>query len=107
MPLLSAINASASGLDAQRARMEVAASISRTPTRRTARTMAYTRREVVLQATDPDGFGATLNRVEASGVKVGDIVEDQSAFGRRYEPSTPTRMPMASSPRRTSTCRRR
>jgi flagellar basal-body rod protein FlgC len=49
----------------------------------------YRRREVVLQTSEADGFGATLNRAEAAGVKVGDIVEDPSAFGRRYEPSSP------------------
>jgi len=84
--LLSAINASASGLDAQRARMEVAASnLANADSTHGANNEPYRRREVVLQASDPDGFGATLNRVEASGV----IVEDQSAFGRRYEPSSP------------------
>lgn len=88
--LISAINASASGLDAQRARMEVAASnLANADSTHGANGEPYRRREVQLQASDPDGFGATLNRVEASGVKVNDIVEDQSAFGRRYEPSSP------------------
>jgi flagellar basal-body rod protein FlgC len=49
----------------------------------------YRRREVVLEATDPNCFGATLNRVEAAGVRVKDVVEDQSAFQRRYDPSSP------------------
>jgi flagellar basal-body rod protein FlgC len=87
--LWSAITASASGLDAQRARMEVAASnMANADSTHGPNNEPYRRREVVLEASE-DGFGATLNRAEAAGVKVGDVVEDQSAFGRRYEPSSP------------------
>lgn len=85
----SAINASASGLDAQRARMEVAASnMANADSTHGPNNEPYRRREVVLEASD-DGFGASLSKAEASTVKVGDVVEDQSAFGRRYEPSSP------------------
>jgi len=88
--LLSAINASASGLDAQRARMEVAASnLANADSTHGPNGEHYRRREVVLEATDPNCFGATLNRVEAAGVRVNDVVEDQSAFQRRYDPSSP------------------
>jgi|SRR5690348_11915285 flagellar basal-body rod protein FlgC len=91
----SAINASASGLDAQRARMEVAASnLANADSVHGPNNQPYRRREVMLESSDPDGFGATLTRasgsgVEAAGVKVTDVVEDQSPFGRRYEPSSP------------------
>lgn len=90
----SAINASESGLDAQRARMEVAASnLANADSTHGPNNEPYRRREVMLEASDPDeGFGATLTRasgVEAAGVKVSDVVEDPSAFGRRYEPSSP------------------
>ena len=91
MPTLSsAINAAASGLDVQRARMEVAVSnMSNADSTRGPNNEPYRRREVVLEATSPDGFGATLDRVAATGVKVTAVVEDQEAFRRRYEPSHP------------------
>ena len=57
--LWSAINASASGLDAQRARMEVAASnMANADSTHGPNNEPYRRREVVLQTTDADGFGA-------------------------------------------------
>jgi flagellar basal-body rod protein FlgC len=88
--LLSAINASASGLDAERARMEVAASnLANADSTHGPNNEPYRRREVVLEASDADTFGATLNRVQASGVKVSQVVEDPTPFGRRYEPSSP------------------
>jgi flagellar basal-body rod protein FlgC len=87
--LWSAITASASGLDAQRARMEVAASnMANADSTHGPNNEPYRRREVLLESSE-DGFGATLNKAEAAGVKVSDVVEDQSAFGRRYEPSSP------------------
>src|SRR5215471_3123251 len=88
--LLSAINASASGLDAQRARMEVAASnLANADSTHGPNGEPYRRREVILEANDPGGFGATLNRVQAAGVTVKDVVEDQSAFTKKYDPSSP------------------
>jgi flagellar basal-body rod protein FlgC len=106
--LLSAINASASGLDAQRARMEVAASnLANADSTHGPNGEPYRRREVVLEATDPNCFGATLNRVEAAGVRVKDVVEDQSAFQRRYDRRARMRTPMGSSPCRTSRCRKK
>ena len=90
--LLSAIHASASGLDAERARMEVAASnLANADSTRGPNNEPYRRRSVVLESTDGgDSFGATLDRANAStGVKVAGVVEDQSAFRRRYEPSHP------------------
>jgi flagellar basal-body rod protein FlgC len=88
--LISAIHASASGLDAQRARMEVAASnLANADSTRGPNNEPYRRREVVLESTGPDSFGATLDRTGAAGVKVSGVIEDQSAFRRRYEPSHP------------------
>lgn len=86
----SAINASASGLDAQRARMEVAASnLANADSTHGPNNEPYRRREVVLQSADADEFGATLTQAQTAGVKVGDVVEDQTPFGRRYEPASP------------------
>lgn len=89
MPLGNAINASASALDAQRARIEVAVSnIANAESTRGADGKPYRRRDVVLAAA-PESFSATLGQVEATGVQVSEIVEDQAEFRRRYEPSHP------------------
>jgi len=86
--LLSAIAASASGLDAQRARMEVAVSnLANAESTRTANGEPYRRREIVLEAT-PAG-GNAFGDVQPAGVKVAAVLEDQSAFQRRYDPSAP------------------
>jgi flagellar basal-body rod protein FlgC len=90
--LVSAIKASASALDAERARMEVAVSnLANADSTRSANNEPYRRREVVLESasTAPDSFGATLDRAGATGVKVAAVVEDQTPFRRRYEPSHP------------------
>ena len=90
--LSSAINASASALDAQRARIEVAVSnIANAESTRGPDGQPYRRRDVVLSATpmDADPFGGALGRAQAVGVTVNEVVQDQDAFRRRYEPSHP------------------
>ena len=90
MPLGNAIAASASALDAQRARIEVAVSnIANAESTRGADGQPYRRRDVLLQSTPIDAFGDELGRAEAVGVTVTEIVEDQAEFRRRYEPSHP------------------
>jgi flagellar basal-body rod protein FlgC len=87
--LLSAINASASALDAQRARMEVAVSnLANAESTRSADGRPYRRREVVLEAApfDPVTPGAQF---QANGVRVAAVLEDQGEFRKRYEPSHP------------------
>jgi flagellar basal-body rod protein FlgC len=86
--LLSAINASASALDAQRARMEVAVSnLANADSTRSANGEPYRRREVVLESA---AIGAPAGEgFQAHGVRVAAVVEDQAAFRRRYEPSHP------------------
>jgi flagellar basal-body rod protein FlgC len=82
-----AINASASGLSAQRARIEVAVSnLANAESTRSANGEPYRRRDVVLAA--DAGFDQVLGKA-ASGVRVAGIVEDQSPFQTRYEPSHP------------------
>lgn len=90
MPLSSAIAASASALDAQRARIEVAVSnIANAESTRGPDGTPYRRRDVVLQSEPISPFDGELGRAEAIGVRVDDIVEDQAAFRRRYEPAHP------------------
>jgi flagellar basal-body rod protein FlgC len=88
--LFSALNASASALEAQRARMEVATSnIANSDSTRGANGQPYRRRDVVLTTQPADSFAAALGRTDAVGVKVAGIVEDQTPFRTRYEPSHP------------------
>ena len=86
--LLDAINASASALDAQRVRMEVAVSnLANAESTRSADGQPYRRREVVLET---QSFASSLDRdPSAAGVRVAAVLEDQSEFRRRYEPSHP------------------
>jgi flagellar basal-body rod protein FlgC len=88
--LFGALNASASALDVQRARIEVAVSnLANAESTRGADGLPYRRRDVVLAATTIDSFDAALGRAEAVGVRVADIIEDQTPFRQRYEPSHP------------------
>jgi flagellar basal-body rod protein FlgC len=85
--LIGAINASASALDAQRARMEVAVSnMANAESTRGADGQPYRRREVVLATKDRDSMSG---HIEAAGVEVAAVVEDQAPFRRRFEPSHP------------------
>lgn len=87
--LLSAINAAASGLDAQRARMEVAVSnMANADSTNGANGEPYRRRDVLLEAAPADPFGQALGAASgADGVRVVGVVEDQSPFRTRYDPS--------------------
>jgi len=88
--LSAAISASASALTVERTRIEVAVSnIANAESTRGPDGQPYRRRDVLL-ASDPIGsFDAVLGQVSASGVKVAGIVQDQTPFRRRYEPSHP------------------
>jgi flagellar basal-body rod protein FlgC len=90
MPLSTAITASATALDAQRARIEVAVSnIANAESTRGPDGQPYRRRDVVLRAQPIEPFSDSLGKAEAIGVTVNDIVEDQAPFRRRYEPAHP------------------
>jgi flagellar basal-body rod protein FlgC len=85
--LAGAINASASALDAQRARMEVAVSnMANAESTRGPDGQPYRRREVVLET---KGATSMSGHIEAAGVAVSAVVEDQAPFRTRYEPSHP------------------
>lgn len=86
----SAISASASGLAAERLRIEVAVSnLANAESTRGPEGRPYRRRDVVLAAQPMGNFTDALGQATATGVKVAGIVEDQSAARRRYEPSHP------------------
>ena len=88
--LLGALNASASALDVQRTRIEVAVSnMANAESTRGADGLPYRRRDVVLASTGMDSFDAALGRADGVGVEVADILEDQTPFRQRYEPTHP------------------
>ena len=88
--LSSAISAAASALSVERTRIEVAVSnIANAESTRSVNGEPYRRRDVVIRAEPIDSFSAALGRSTATGVKVSAVVEDQSDFRRRYEPSHP------------------
>lgn len=91
MPTLNAaLDASASGLAAERMRIEVAVSnLANAESTRGADGKPYRRRDVVLTSQPVESFDAALGRASAMGVRVADIVEDASPARRRYEPSHP------------------
>ncbi len=88
--LNNAISASASALSAERTRIEVAVSnMANAESTRSANGEPYRRRDVVLTSDPVNSFDAALGQASATGVKVADVVVDQSDFQRRYEPSHP------------------
>ncbi len=108
MSFFDAIDISASGLTAQRTRMDVTAeNLANAQTTRTAAGGPYQRQEVVLQRVG--GFGATLqgamsNSPVPGGVQVAGIVSDPTPDKLVYDPGHPdanaqgyVRMPNVSS----------
>src|SRR5262249_34678482 len=90
MSLDAALNVSASALTAERTRVEVAVpTLANAESTRGADAKPSRRRDVVLAADAATSFDAALNGAGAVGVKVAAIVEDQSPFPRRYDPSHP------------------
>lgn len=88
--LISALNVSASALDVQRARMEVAVSnLANADTTRTTEGQPYRRHEVVLEAVPADLPSWVPGAGQAGGVRVAGIVEDQSPLDTKYDPTSP------------------
>lgn len=88
--LSNAISAGASALSAQRSRIEVAVSnIANADSTRGPDGEPYRRRDVVLRARGIDTFDGALAGAGVVGVDVAQVVEDQTDFRRRYEPSHP------------------
>lgn len=91
MNLYSTLDIAASGLAAQRKRVEVLAeNIANAETTRTPDGGPYRRRRVVFEGQPPrEGFQIALRDAQASGVKVSRVVEDPSPPERRYLPEHP------------------
>ena len=88
--LVGAIRASATALDAERTRIEVAVSnMANAESTRSTDGQPYRRRDVMLASQPAQTFEAALGQAGAVGVRVAGIVQDQTPFRRRYEPSHP------------------
>jgi flagellar basal-body rod protein FlgC len=88
--LSAAVMASASALNVERARIEVAVSnMANADSTRSADGQPYRRRDVMLTADPVESFDSVLGKASATGVKVAGIIEDQAPFRKRYEPSHP------------------
>lgn len=100
MGLFDAIDASGSGLAAERMRMDVTSeNLANAETTKAANGQPYRRKEVVLQEAGGAGndFASVLSSVQGggssgatvNGVKVAGIVEDSSPLKRIYDPGHP------------------
>jgi flagellar basal-body rod protein FlgC len=96
MGLFDALNISASGLTAQRLRMDVtSANLANAETTRTPGGGAYKRQDVILQeSSSSDTFAGSLAGAMGSGsapagVEVAAIVDDTTPTKKVYEPSNP------------------
>ena len=90
MNFLICLETSASGLYAQRKRMDIIASnLANIETTRTENGGPYRRKMVVMGTKPPNqGFGDILNST-VEGVQIEDVIEDQSPFKKVYQPSHP------------------
>lgn len=90
MGFLSSIDISASGLTAQRMRMDVISqNIANATTTRTATGQPYRRRVAVIQSQQGNPFSSYFNQAVGNGVVVSQIVEDTSPFKLEYNPEHP------------------
>jgi len=97
MGLFDAISSSASGMQAERVRMDVVSeNLANAETTKAADGQPYRRKEVVFQEAGSSGtpsFASILSGISddapTHGVKVSGIVEDQSALKRIYDPGHP------------------
>jgi flagellar basal-body rod protein FlgC len=99
MGLFDAIDASGSGLSAERLRMDVTSeNLANAQTTKGADGQPYRRKEVVLQQAGASGtsFSSVLASMQGAGgaksvdgVRVSGIVEDSSALKRIYDPGHP------------------
>ena len=91
MNLITALDVNASGLTAQRKRVELASSnLANSQTTRTEEGGPYRRKDVVFQTSE--SFKQTFDEIMENGVvgvEVSQLVEDPRPFERRFEPGHP------------------
>ncbi len=90
MNFLKTLETSASGLYAQRKRMDIIASnLSNIETTRTDKGGPYRRKMVVMKTKEVDQDFDNMFNSRVEGVQIEDIVEDQTPFKKVYNPSHP------------------
>ena len=90
MNLLTVLDVNASGLMAQRKRVEVSSSnLANSQTTRTENGGPYRRKDVVFQTTSfKESLGSAIGK-GVQGVEVSELLDDPRPFDRRYEPGHP------------------
>jgi len=90
MDFLISLETSASGLYAQRRRMDIIASnLANIETTRTENGGPYRRKMVVMSTKEPDQDFDEMFNSQIKGVQIEDIVEDKSPFKKVFNPSHP------------------
>jgi len=90
MNFLKSLETSASGLSAQRKRMDIIASnLANIETTRTEKGGPYRRKMVVMRTKEMDQDFDTIFNCSVKGVQIDDVVEDQTPFKKVYNPSHP------------------
>jgi flagellar basal-body rod protein FlgC len=92
MSLFGSLSVSASGMDAQRARVEVLAeNLANSETTRTASGGPYRRKDLLFESSSVDSpfAGEFQSALEGQGVRVAGVVVDQRAPEKRYLPGHP------------------
>jgi len=96
MSLFNSINISASGLTAERLRMDlISENIANANTTRTPSGTPYRRKVAVFREQEASSFDAILSNASnnyssrGKGVEVAGIMEDQSPFKKEYNPNHP------------------
>ena len=91
MNLITALDVNATGLTAQRQRVEVSsANLANAQTTRTDEGGPYRRKDVVFGTTSfEDSLGIAMSGNGIKGVEVSELVDDPRPFDRRYEPGHP------------------
>jgi len=90
MNFLKSLETSASGLYAQRKRMDIIASnLANIETTRTEKGGPYRRKMVVMKTKEMDQDFDKMFNDSVKGVQIEDIVEDQAPFNKVYNPSHP------------------
>ncbi|SCG83457.1 Flagellar basal-body rod protein flgC [Proteiniborus sp. DW1] len=95
MKIFKSIDISATGMTAERTRMEIIAkNIANANVTRTSSGTPYRRQKVVFKQNETSPFSVYLSKYSnklhnAKGVKVSEIIEDQTPFKQIYEPGHP------------------
>ena len=90
MNFLKSLETSASGLYAQRKRMDIIASnLANIETTRTEKGGPYRRKMVVMRTKEMDQDFDKMYNSRVKGVQIEDIVEDKAPFKKVYNPSHP------------------